>query len=635
MKSLLISGGKMPECVRSGDKNAEQLVQWSKSYWIETCFDRADKLKPCPSGVTGACCRICHLGPCRFLQSGEERVERGVCGATLDTVVARNILRMAAAGAAAYSDQAREMSLTLLGVANGEVKDLRIIDTDKLCRIAGSFGISFEGRHENDIARDVAEKFIHEFGRQQGFLTCIEKAPEKTRQRWKEWGIVPTGIDREIVEALNRTNIGVDHEPESLLMCALRVSIAGGWAGAMISADIADILFGAPQPAKAEAGLGIFKEETVNLIFIGHNHTLLKMISDVILEPEIIEYAKSKGADRVNLSSLYNMSHGIDVAGGFTSQELCLITGLIDAVAVDTHCIMPAIVGVADSFHTKIITTSNKARVPGALHIPYDMHRAKDTAREIVRVAIDNYPNRTGNGERITERFPVISGFSHESSKGLSGAVSESSVKLINEAIMSGKIRGIAALMGSDNPRVQATGVHKYIARELINDDILVLTTECGAAACAASGLLNPETALDNTGANLRKACEEIGIPPILSLGGSADNSRILTMLSAMASEGGISDEISGIPAVIIAPEWLTERELSIACCFAASGIPVILGGTSPVESSEEVTRIMAEVLSERFGGAIHFEPEFEKMFETALSCIARTRETLNLKEYK
>lgn len=625
----------MYENIKSGNKSSEQLIQWSKSYWIETCFDRAEKIKPCPSGATGACCRICHMGPCRFLQSGEGKVEKGVCGATLSTIISRNILRMSAAGAAAHSDQARDLALTLLDVTNGKVKDLKIADTKKLHRIAGILGIEFSRRDIDNVAKDVAEILLEEFVKQKGSLRFIKRAPKKTQDRWEKWGIIPSGIDREIIEAMHRTNIGVDHEPESLLLSTLKVSLADGWGGSMISADIMDILFGTPQPVKSQGGLGLFKDKEVNLVFIGHDPTLLGMITEVSSEPDILEYANSKGAEGINLSNIYSMKYGINMSGGFTNQELCLITGLIDAIAVDFQCIMPTLIEVANNFHTKIITTSQKARFPGALHVQYDINRAKDTAREIVRIAIDNYPNRTGSGERITEYFSVLSGFSQEYLESMSNGTTVPPFRIINDAIITGRIRGIVGLIGSDNPRVQAAGIHSYLARELIGDDILVLSTECASAACALLGYLNPEIALKEAGPGLRGACDEIGIPPIIHLGGSVDSSRILTILSAMVDEGSLSDEIGGIPIVIIAPEWFTEKELSSACCFAASGIPVILGGTSPIEASEEITKIMTEVWFERFRGAVHFETNPEKIFDLTIEYINKAREALNLREYE
>lgn len=624
----------MSDYTKSGYKGAEEIIQWGKSYcdWVETCFDRAAKLKPCPTGARGACCKHCHMGPCRFVHSSEERVEKGVCGATLATVASRNFLRMATAGAAAHADRARDMAFTLLGVADGEIKDFGISDVKKLQKVAEVLEIKFEGRAINDVARDVADSFINDFGRQKGILSYTRKAPRKTQERWEEWGISPRGIDREITEAIFRTNVGVDHDPESLLLNALRVSLADGWGSSMISTDIADILFGAPQPVKTYSGFGIFKEDEVNLIVIGYEPILAKAISDAASESDIIEYAKAKGANGINLGSIYGSRFGISSAGGFTNQELCIMTGLIDAITVDSECTMPTLVEVANSFHTKIITTSKKAHLPGALHIQFDVHRAKEIAREIVRLAIDNYQNRPGMGEKVTEKNSMIEGFSHEY---IEGGVPEGALRLLNDAIWKGKIRGVAGLVGYDNPRVQATGIHQYLAGELIGDDVLVFSSGCVSAACAVSGYLNPETALEKAGPGLREACKEIGIPPILHLGSYVDSSRILTIISAMADEGHFSDEIGGMPFVIVAPEWFAEKEITLGCYFAASGVPVILGGTSPVEASEEVMQIMTERWFERFKGALYFEPDFEKMHSLALDHIDKAREELKLKKYE
>jgi len=619
---------------KSGYKNAEQIIRWGKSYcdWVETCFDRAEKLKPCPTGAKGACCKNCHMGPCRFVHSSEERVEKGVCGATLATVASRNFLRMATAGAAAHADQARDMAFTLLGIANGEIKDFGISDAKKLHKIAELLDIKFERRAINDVARDVADSLISDFGRQKGVLSYIKRAPQKTRERWAEWGISPRGVDREITEAIFRTNVGIDHDPESLLLSALRVSLADGWGSSMISTDITDILFGAPQSVKTDSGFGIFKEDEVNLIVIGHEQVIAKALSDAASESDMIEYAKSTGANGINLGSIYGSRFGISSAGGFTNQELCIMTGLIDAITVDSECAMPTLVEVANSFHTKIITTSQKAQLPGALHVQFDLHRAKETAREIVRLAIDNYQNRTGTGEKVTEKNSMMEAFSQEY---IEGRIPEGALRLLSDAIRKGKIRGVAGLVGYDNPRVQATGIHQYIARELIGDDVLVLSSGCVSAACAVSGYLNPDTALETAGPGLREACKEIGIPPILHLGSYVDNTRILTIMSAMADQGHLSDEIGGMPLVIVAPEWFAEKEITLGCYFAASGVPVILGGTSPVEASEEVMQIMTERWFERFKGSLYFEPDFDKMHSLALDYIDKAREELKLRKYE
>ena len=628
--------------VKSANDAAEQIIEWSESHNIETCFDRAQRLKPCPIGAAGACCKICHMGPCRFVGQNAEEEARGVCGATLPTIASRNLLRMAVAGAAAHSDHGRDMAFTLLAVANGETNDFKITDTKKLYRVAGILGIEFgNGRPVNDVARDVATTLLSDFGRQKGELNYIKRAPKKTQERWKKWGIVPRGVDRETTEAMHRTHMGVDHDPDNLLLSALKVSLADGWGGSMISTDITDILFGTPRPVKAEASFGIFKEDEVNLVVHGHEPSLAEMIVEVVNEPEMIAYAKSKGAKGINLGGMcctaneVLMRHGIPTAGGFTNQELAILTGLVDAITVDVQCIMPALAELSKKFHTKVITTSYKAKIPGAVHIEYDEHRAKETAREIVKFAIDNYPNRKIEGSHITDKLPVIAGFTNEYIEYMQGGSWRASFRPLNDAIMTGRIRGVVGLAGCDNPRVPSQGLHRFLAIELIKNDVLIVSTGCGSHACGTAGYLTPETALEQAGPGLREVCEAIGIPPILHLGSCVDNSRILTIASAMAEEGGLSDEIGGMPAVGIAPEWMSEKAIAIGCYFAASGVPVIFGGESPVGASTEVTKIMTEVWFERFKGSLHFEPDPEKILALALNYIDSARDALKLRKYE
>lgn len=632
----------MDKHMKSADEAAEKIIEWGEAHGMETCFERAERLKPCPIGSSGACCKVCHMGPCRFVGKNAEEEARGICGATLPTVAARNLVRMIAAGTAAHSDHARDMAFTLLAVANGETKDFQIKDVRKLYRVAEILGVEFgNGRAVNDVARDVALKFIEDFSRQRGELNYLKRAPKKTQERWKKWGVAPRGIDREVAEAMHRTSIGVDHDPDHLLTHGLRTALADGWGGCMIATDISDMLFGTPQPVKAEASFGIFKEDEVNLVVHGHEPSLAEMIVDAASEPEMIAYAKSKGAKGINLGGMcctaneVLMRHGIPTAGGFTNQELGIMTGLVDAITVDVQCIMPSIAELSKKFHTKVITTSEKAKIQGAMHVEYDEHRAKEIAREIVKIACDNFPNRKTEGSHITDKFPVIAGFSHEYIEYMQGGRWRASFRPLNDAIMAGRIRGVVGLAGCDNPRVQSQGIHRFLATELIKNDVLIVSTGCGSAACGTAGFLTPEMALENAGPGLREVCEAIGIPPILHLGACVDNSRILTILSAMAEEGGLSDEIGGMPGVGIAPEWMSEKAIAIGCYFCASGVPIIFGGESPVGASQEVTRIMTEVWNERFKGPMHFEPDPETMLEIALDYIDKARASLKLRKYE
>ncbi len=620
---------------------SEKIVEWSEANQIETCFDRAQKMKPCPIGETGACCKICHMGPCRLVGKDAEATAKGVCGASVATVAARNFARMIAAGTACHGDHGRDMAFTLLAVAEGHAKDFKITDVRKLYRIAGILDIEFEGRPVNDVARDVATKLIEDFGRQRGEMNFIKRAPQKTQERWRKWDIVPRGLDREVAETLDRTTMGMDADPDSILMHGLRTAISNGWGGSMISTEVTDVLFGTPQPVKAEASLGIFKEDEVNIVIHGHEPMLAEILVEVVNDPEMIAYAKSKGAKGINLGGMcctaneVMMRHGIPSAGGLTNQELSIMTGLVELMVVDVQCIMPALAGLAKKFHTKFITTSKKVKIPGAQHIQFEEDRAKEIAKEITKLAIDNYSNRKKGGSHVTDKYPLIAGFSHEYIEYMQGGRYRGSFRPLNDAIMAGRVRGVVGLVGCDNPRVPATGLHKYLAVELIKNDVLIVSSGCSSVACGSVGYLTPEMAMEYAGPGLREVCEAIGIPPILHLGSCVDNTRILTIAAAMAAEGGLSDEIGGMPAVGIAPEWMSEKATAIACYFAASGVPVIMGGESPVSASKEVTRIMTEVWFERFRGAVHFEPDPEKILAMTLDYIDKARAALKLKKYE
>jgi len=627
----------------SAAPGAQKIIDWSVDQHLETCFDRALKMKPCPIGKVGACCKNCNMGPCRLTGKNAETEMHGVCGATLATIAARNFCRMIAGGTSAHSDHARGMVETLLAVAEGHAPDFRIKDVAKLNKVAGILGIETADRPVNDVAKEVALAFLQDFGRQQGgeINYAAKRAPKKTLERWRKWGIVPRSIDREVVEMMHRTNIGVDHEPDHLLLQGLKTALADGWGGCMISTDITDILFGTPKPIKAEGSFGIFKEDEVNIVIHGHEPLMAEIMYDVVNDPKMVEYAKSKGAKGINLGGMcctaneVLMRHGIPTAGGFTNQELGIMTGLVDLMTVDVQCIMPAITSVSKKFHTKVVTTNYRAKMQGAEHIEFHEDKAREIVERIVRLGIDNYKNRTTKGEHVTQKYPMIAGFSHEYIEYMQGGKWRGSFRPLNDAIAAGRIRGVVGLAGCDNPRVDATGLHKFIATELIKRDVLIVSTGCGSAACGTSGYLTPEMALEHAGPGLREVCEAIGIPPILHLGACVDNSRILTIASAMAAEGGLSDEIGGMPAVGIAPEWMSEKAIAIGCYFAASGVPVIFGGQSPVESSQEVTDILTKVWFDRFLGAFHFEPDQQKMLDLALEYIDKARENLKLKKYE
>jgi carbon-monoxide dehydrogenase catalytic subunit len=620
---------------RSIDPAAIQMLERAEFLGIQTAFVRAESMKPCPIGADGLCCKNCFMGPCRVVKEGQT----GVCGATIETITARNFARAVAAGSAAHSDHGRDLAFTLLAVAKGEAQGYKIRDPYKLLSVAGHMGVKTEGRKFEDIALDVANVAIAQFGQQKGELVYVKRAPKKRQELWRKLGLVPRGIDREVVEVLHRTHMGDDQDPEHILDAALRTSLSDGWGGSMIGTDLSDILFGTPSPIVSRVNLGVLREDAVNIVVHGHEPTLSEMILTATHDPELLEYARSKGADGINLCGICCTSNetlvrqGVPSAGNFLHQELALITGAVEAMVVDVQCIMQALPDVASNFHTQIITTSPKVQISGATHIEFDEHRALDIARQIVRMAIDNFPNR---GEvkipRVSE--DVVPGFSHEYINYMLGGTYRGSLRPLNDAIMAGRIRGVAADVGCNNPRVTQDASHHYVVTELLKNDVLVVETGCGAIASGKYGFLLGEAALEYAGPGLREVCEATGMPPVLHMGSCVDNSRILTVLSQMASEGGLGDDIADIPAVGLAPEWMSEKALAIASYVAASGGYVIMGIDNPVEGSEVVTKILSQGWEARVGGKIDFVEDPVDMVNRTLAHIDKKRTALKLPAY-
>ncbi len=627
--------------MKSVDPAAQALLKVAGLKKIETSFERAQKLKPCPIGHMGACCKMCHMGPCRLV--GKEEEAMGVCGASLPVVTARNFARMVAGGTAAHSDHARDLANTLLAVARGEAKDFKIKDVRKLNRVAGYLGIEVEGKQVNEVAEKVALKFLEQFGQQRGELAYLGRAPRKRQELWKKLGIAPRAIDREVVEMMHRTTMGVDQEMNNIMLGALRTSLADGWGGSMMGTDISDILFGTPRPVKARASLNVFKEDYANLVVHGHEPSFAEMMVVAVEDPELVAYAKTKGAKGVNLVGMcctaneILVRHGINTAGGFLQQELGIVTGMVEAMVVDVQCIMPAIGELAKKYHTKIITTTNKGKMKDAIHIEYDEHHALDQAKQVVRLAIDNFPNRKKEdvAHANVKAEDMIAGFSDEYIEYMQGGQYRGSYRPLNDAIIAGRIRGVVGLAGCNNPRICQDSLHNFLTRELIKNDVLVVQTGCSAHASAKAGYMTPEMALENAGPGLREVCEAIGIPPVLHMGSCVDNSRILTVASHIAEAGGLGDDIGGLPAVGIAPEWMSEKAIAIGLYFVASGVPTIFGAGSPVSASKSLKDLMENKWWDMLGAGFYFEEDPGKILELTLKLLDAAREKLKIRKYE
>ena len=125
---------------------------------IQTIWDRYEEQLPqCGFGSLGVCCRMCLQGPCRIDPFGDGAT-KGICGATADTIVARNLARFIAGGTAAHSGHAKHLAHTLRKMADGQAPDYSVRDEAKLLAVAARHGVATDGRTMNDIAGDVAAR---------------------------------------------------------------------------------------------------------------------------------------------------------------------------------------------------------------------------------------------------------------------------------------------------------------------------------------------------------------------------------------------------------------------------------------------------------------------------------------------
>ena len=601
---------------------------------VSTIFDRSESMKYCPigSGISGICCKNCAMGPCRVRED-----KTGLCGATLGTIAARNLARHIAAGAAAHSDHGRDMAHLLGLVAEDKAEGLEIKDEFKLMKFAKNLGVKIDDRDIKEIAKDASEKALSLFGQQTGEIDLVKIAPEKRQEIWRKYKIVPRGIDREIVETMHRTNMGVDQDAEHILDQALRTALSDGWGGSMIGTEITDILFTTPEPRRAKTNLGMLKEDEVNIVVHGHEPTLSEIIAELADDKKLLEYAKSKGASGINVVGIcctaneILMRQGIAPIGNFLSQEMAIMTRAVEVMVVDIQCIMQSLGELAKKYHTKLITSSPKCKIPGAIHMEFEENNGVKLATEIIRMAIDNFKNRKKEVyiPRITS--DLVGGFSHEYIRYMLGGKFRESFRPLNDAIIDGRIQGVVGVVGCNNARITQDKYHNYLTRELIKRDYLVVATGCGALSTAKCGLMIPE-ALEYAGEGLRSICEAVGIPPVLHLGSCVDNSRILTVVSEVVSEGGLGEDISDLPIAGIAPEWMSEKALSIGSYFAASGAYVAFSGEPiPVESSSEVKDIMTKGWQEKYGGQLEYIADIEELLDKVISVIQEKRKALRI----
>ena len=555
-------------------------------------FDRAAEMKPCPIGADSACCKMCYMGPCR-LNSKDPYGKVGVCGATIDTIQARNMARMVAAGAAAHNDHGMAVLSLFRGVANGTITAYTIKDPQKLETVCVELGLETDGKSVQEMALALADELEKTYVQTEGEIPFVKRVPAKTLETWRKLDIVPRGAMIEVMGIMSRTHMGCDQHYENITTAISRTALADGWGGSMVATELGDIMFGTPSPIQADVNFGVLKEDHVNVIIHGHEPNLFESMLVSVNDPTLIKIAQSKGAKGINLVGMCCSGaemmgrHGVPHAGNFMSTEAVLVTGAVDAMAVDIQCIQQGLVAMADCYKTHLITTNPRCHIEGARHIEFEERTPRECTDEIISLAIARFSNRGVDVEIPQIINKGIHGFSHEYINYMLGGTFRSSYAPLNDNIINGRIRGVAGVVGCVNPRVKQDWVHVELVKELIKNDVLVIQTGCSQISLAKAGLLVPEAAL-LAGPGLREVCEAVGMPPVLGLGSCVDNTRILMAATAMVNQGGLGDAIADLPVAGAAPEWMSEKAVAIGQYFVASGVYTVFGvGFPSVENTK------------------------------------------------
>ena len=615
-----------------------ELLETGKKVGADSWQQRVKNQTPhCGFGEAGTCCRICSMGPCRITPKSP----RGICGCDVHGIVGRNYLRFTAGGSATHSDHGRQICHTLYQTKEGG--SYQVKDPEKLKRIAHEWGIETEGKDIYDLAHEVAEAGLLEYGKPFGVQRFLKRAPEHTQELWHNAGIEPRAIDREVSQAMHMTHMGCSSLPEALIKQSLRAGLSDGWGGSMMGTEFSDVLFGTPKPMDTTANIGVMEKDMVNIIVHGHDPSLSEMIVFYAQDPEMVALAKSVGAKGINIAGVcctgneVAMREAIPMAGNFLQQENVVLTGACEAIVVDVQCIFPALGPLSKCFHTKFVTTSPIARMPDSDFIEFHEETAAENAKAIVKMAVENFKNRNPELVHIPQlKTKARVGYSVEAIKKCLDGVTNSHVDLTGttrplvDVVKSGVLRGAVAMVGCNNPKVRPDTAHIELMKKLLKNDIIVILSGCSAQAAAKAGLMDPD-AKEYCGEGLRRVCELVGIPPVLHMGSCVDISRMMVLASDIAKDWGIN--ISQIPLCGCAPEWMSEKAVSIGNYVVATGIDTYLGVDPYSKGSSEITELLQGETGCKEWVEAHFvvETDIEKLGDKMIECIEAKRTALGI----
>ena len=612
------------------DPAVREMILRQNQLGFDTTFDRFDSQQPqCGFGMAGICCKICNMGPCKITSKSP----KGVCGADADLIVARNLLRSAAAGAAQHGMHGREVILSLKWAAEGKL-DLPILGQQKIKDTAKAFGIKTERRSIKKIASELADILLEDMSRTvPGDYKIIEALGSEERKKvWKELDILPISAYHEVFEAYHKTGVGTDGDWKSIMQQFLRCGLAFTYSGVVSTSIATDGLFGVGDRVTSKVNIGALKKGYVNIAVHGHLPTLVSEIVRVGQEEKFINLAKEAGAKGIRfygiccsgLSAMYRYA-GVIPLSNAVSAELVLGTGALDLWIADVQDVFPSIMEVAKCFRTTVVTTSESARLPGAERFEYDHHHSnigetRELAEKIVLRGIESFKDRQGIPVYIPPyEVDAEVGFSPEYVHKHYG-----SMKPLYEAVKEGKILGIVNIVGCNNPKVVYEKCVIDVANALLRNNILILTNGCASFPLMKMGYCNV-SGQEHAGESLKEFLGDL--PPVWHVGECIDNTKSSGIFAGVAGEAG--KPLYEMPFAFSSPEWSNEKGIDAALGFRLMGINSYHCVEAQIHGSKNVIEFLKEGTKELLGSAMVVDTNPDSLGEKIVADIIEKRKAL------
>ena len=615
----------------SADKPMEEYI---RRLPLETAHHRVETQRTkCGFGLQGVCCRLCANGPCRITPDAP----RGICGASADTIVARNFLRAVAAGSGCYihvvENTARQLKNT------GLHKD-KIRSEKALNHLAELFGVT--GTDKYDLCVKVADAVLSDLYRPEyEAMELVEKLAYAPRvKRWKELGIMPGGAKGEVFNNIVKTSTNLSSDPAEMLVSCLRLGVSTGLYGLQLTNLLNDVVLGDPEIRPAPVGMNVIDPDYINILITGHQHSLFTYIQDRLLDQDVTAKAQAAGAKGFKLVGCTCVGQDLQLRGAHYTEifdghagnnyisEAVLSCGAIDAVLSEFNCTLPGIETICEELKIKQICLDVVAKKANAEYIPFRYETRQEDGDRIIDEIVAAYKARRGavpmNLFKDHGNKNTLTGVSEGSLKAFLGG----SWKPLIDLIVAGKIKGLAGVVGCSSVAYGHDTLTAELTKELIAKDILVLTAGCSSGGLENIGLMTPEAA-ELAGPSLRAVCKELGIPPVLNFGPCLAIGRLEIVATEIAQELGV--DLPQLPLVLSAAQWLEEQALADGAFALALGLPLHLGVPPFITGSKLVTKVLTEDMVGLTGGRVIVDGDGKSAANTLEAIIEEKRKALNI----